>query len=432
MNRILCSTGALLGRANGRDYTLLADLEDKLECDGFELMMYDDWYEKADAVSAFLNGMKKPFVTFHVEKGVGDLISRNAEGDTEKAVELFEKNCELAQAIGSEKLVLHLWSGYDSDKDMPHCIEMYARCRDIAQKHEILLTVENVVCNQHDPISNMREVLKSFPDAAFTYDTKMAEFHGQLMDIASDENRPLWERVVHLHINDYKGGVMDWSNLKTLHLGDGQIDFHRFFDFVRRSGYNGDITIESTSFGKTDGIIDINKMNCSLAKARELARPVKEISDENILECVKVIRSSFLTVAVQFGFTQENAPRFTAFATDENRIKWRMYGEHRRMFGYFKDEKMVGYYSLLPNDKKECELSNLCVLPEYRHQGIGEELLLDAFVRARELGCTKMEIGIVEENRVLRKWYEGYGFIHRGTEKFDFFPFTCGYMTKEL
>jgi N-acetylglutamate synthase-like GNAT family acetyltransferase len=29
---------------------------------------------------------------------------------------------------------------------------------------------------------------------------------------------------------------------------------------------------------------------------------------------------------------------------------------------------------------------------------------------------------------VLRKWYEGYGAIHTGTEKFDFFPFTCGYM----
>ncbi|MBQ8978527.1 MAG: sugar phosphate isomerase/epimerase [Oscillospiraceae bacterium] len=270
MNRILCSTGALLGRANGRDFTLLADLEKRLECDGFELMMYEDWYEKAGAAAAFLKGLEKPCVTFHVEKRVGDLISRNAEGDTEKAAELFELNCKLAQEIGSEKLVLHLWSGLDSDKDMPHCIEMYAICRDIAQKYDILLTVENVVCNRNDPISDMHTVLKAYPDAVFTYDTKMAEFHGQLMDIALDENRPLWERVVHLHANDYKGGIKDWANLKTLHLGEGQADLEGFFDLVRERGYKGDITVESTSFGKTDGIIDVDKMNASLAKAREL------------------------------------------------------------------------------------------------------------------------------------------------------------------
>ena len=39
-----------------------------------------------------------------------------------------------------------------------------------------------------------------------------------------------------------------------------------------------------------------------------------------------------------------------------------------------------------------------------------------------------MNIGIVEENRILKKWYESFGFKHIRTQKFDFFPFTCGYM----
>lgn len=67
-----------------------------------------------------------------------------------------------------------------------------------------------------------------------------------------------------------------------------------------------------------------------------------------------------------------------------------------------------------------CELNNLCVHPEYRHKGIGEALVADAFRVARELGCTRMNIGIVEENQVLRKWYESLGFTHTGTKKFDF------------
>lgn len=49
-----------------------------------------------------------------------------------------------------------------------------------------------------------------------------------------------------------------------------------------------------------------------------------------------------------------------------------------------------------------------------------------------ELGCDKMNIGIVEENKVLRKWYEAFDCMHTGTQKFDFFPFTCGYMEKKL
>ena len=102
------------------------------------------------------------------------------------------------------------------------------------------------------------------------------------------------------------------------------------------------------------------------------------------------------------------------------------------MYVYYIDGKIVGYYSLVLLNDGVIELNNLAVLPEYRHRGIGGQLLLHAFDRARELGCGVMKIGIVEENKVLRQWYERYGFIHKGTEKFDFFPFTCGYLEKKL
>ncbi|MBQ3905409.1 MAG: hypothetical protein II743_01450, partial [Lachnospiraceae bacterium] len=35
-------------------------------------------------------------------------------------------------------------------------------------------------------------------------------------------------------------------------------------------------------------------------------------------------------------------------------------------------------------------------------------------------------------NQALRKWYEKYGVEHVGSQKFDFFPFTCGFMMKRL
>lgn len=51
---------------------------------------------------------------------------------------------------------------------------------------------------------------------------------------------------------------------------------------------------------------------------------IKKISVSEIAECVKVIRKSFATVADEFGFTVENAPRFTAFATTEERLYWHL------------------------------------------------------------------------------------------------------------
>lgn len=158
---------------------------------------------------------------------------------------------------------------------------------------------------------------------------------------------------------------------------------------------------------------------------------IQEIKKEDIPQCVEVIRKSFAT-ANEFGITEENGARFTAFATDEGRIEWHMFGEHRPMYGYYEKNRLIGYYSLLIKDNEECELNNLSVLPEYRHNKIGYSLLEHSFEKAKGLGCTKMNIGIVEENAVLRSWYEKYGFVHTGAEKYDFFPFTCGYMEKVL
>ena len=159
---------------------------------------------------------------------------------------------------------------------------------------------------------------------------------------------------------------------------------------------------------------------------------IKEIDRNDVAECVNVIRESFATVADEFGFTALNAPRFTAFATTEERLYWHLDGEHRPMYAFYDNGKIVGYYSLLLQDNNECELNNLCVVPTYRHKGIGEKLLKNAFKSAQELNCNKINIGIVEENKVLRDWYESFGFVHIGTKKFDFFPFTCGYMEKDL
>ena len=159
---------------------------------------------------------------------------------------------------------------------------------------------------------------------------------------------------------------------------------------------------------------------------------IREVKREDIPSCVNLIRTSFMTVADEYGFTEENAPRFTAFAISADRLYWHMDQEHRPMLAAEEDSILCGYYSLLIQENGECELNNLAVLPQYRHRGIGKQLLEHSYTTAKSLGCHTMNIGIVEENTVLRKWYEENGAIHIGTKKFDFFPFTCGYLKREL
>ena len=159
---------------------------------------------------------------------------------------------------------------------------------------------------------------------------------------------------------------------------------------------------------------------------------IRKIRREEVPACVRIIRNSHQTVADAFGITVENAPRYVAFATDENRLLWHMDSEHRLMFVEEENGILRGYYSLLLKNDGECELGSLSVLPEYRHQGIGTGLLRHAVSTAQEQGCRIMRLSIVEENSRLRKWYEQNGAVHTGTEKFDFFPFTCGYMMLRL
>ncbi len=159
---------------------------------------------------------------------------------------------------------------------------------------------------------------------------------------------------------------------------------------------------------------------------------IREVKREDIPECVDLIKNSFMTVANEFGFTKVNAPKFTAFATTNERLYWQMDHENRQMYVFEENGILCGYYSLLMQNNEECELNNLAVLPEYRHNGIGKNLLNHAFDTARDAGFKIVNIGIVEENTVLRKWYEHNGAIHVGIKKYDFFPFTCGNLKKTL
>ena len=268
MHRILCSTGALIGRPNGRDFRLLSPCAERLSCDGFEFMMYDSWYERAEELSRFLLGLALPVPVMHCEKRIGEALSQQEQEGREEAFRRFTVNCQLAALLGADKLVMHLWDGVPSDRQIENNLAAYPRLQSIARRHSLTLTIENVVCAAADPLTHWRELMNVDADARFTFDTKMAAFHGQTDAMYLPENRPLWERIVHLHLNDYAGGYKDWARLRTLHIGQGRIDFDRLFAFLKQIGYAGDYTVEATSF-LPDGVIHWDDLNRTFARIRQ-------------------------------------------------------------------------------------------------------------------------------------------------------------------
>jgi len=261
-NPILCSTGALIGRPNGRDFTLLRHCKEQLSCDGFEFMMYDSWYDKQDTLRKYIAELEVSIPVFHAEKSIGECISRNENGDTDTALTRFETNCVLAKDFGASLLVLHLWNGLHSDKNIAHNIAVYPYLREIADKHGMILTIENVVCNHADPMTHLLALKDAYPDVSFTFDTKMAAFHNQLPLLYRKEHRHLLGNIRHFHINDYGGGYLDWPNLRTLPIGAGHVDFAPLFALLHDSGYTGAYTVEATAFD-AQGIIHFDLLNDS-------------------------------------------------------------------------------------------------------------------------------------------------------------------------
>ena len=153
---------------------------------------------------------------------------------------------------------------------------------------------------------------------------------------------------------------------------------------------------------------------------------IQKVKFAELVTCLEVIHDSFKTVADELGLTVDNCPKHTSFiplSFLETQMNWGWL-----MYSLYYDGKMVGYMSLSKEEDDTFELHNLAVLPEYRHIGLGKELLDQAKSVVRAHNYNKLKVGIIEESTVLKNWYIANGFVHVGTKKFDHLPFTSGYL----
>ena len=157
---------------------------------------------------------------------------------------------------------------------------------------------------------------------------------------------------------------------------------------------------------------------------------IKQLCVSDLEHCLLVIRESHASVAKEFNLTRENCPKHTSFIEMRN-LQYHMENGYL-MYGYFIKNSIAGYCSLENKDNGVFELHNLAVLPKYRHKGLGTQMLDFCKAKVREMGGSKITLGLIEENITLKKWYCANGFTHVGTKKFEHLPFTVGYMENGL
>jgi sugar phosphate isomerase/epimerase len=262
--RLLCSTGAISRGPDATSESRVTTYGPRLAADGLEVMIYATWYGKLDEIAERFRTLERPMPVTHGEKSIGpDLVARDTTV-RDRAFARFEENCRFTVAIGADRIVLHLWGLPDGDALIDRQLEDLPHLLDIANRHAVTLAVEAIPCIVSDPLSVIQRVLETDDRARVTIDTEFLAMHGQLDAVFEAEWLWASSSVVHVHIKDFDGQLLDETGRRRYLLpGLGTIDFDRWFGHLADTGYRDAITLEAPVVDDS-GHVDVDAANASL------------------------------------------------------------------------------------------------------------------------------------------------------------------------
>ena len=95
---------------------------------------------------------------------------------------------------------------------------------------------------------------------------------------------------------------------------------------------------------------------------------IRKMANEELSQCVDVIRKSYETEAVAFGITEMNCPQHAAFITLD---RLQMSAEWGYVFyGAFEDDELIACFAIENKDDSVYELHLFSVLPDKRYGGV--------------------------------------------------------------
>jgi diamine N-acetyltransferase len=155
-------------------------------------------------------------------------------------------------------------------------------------------------------------------------------------------------------------------------------------------------------------------------------------SDEDVQECARMMKEAFATVAVQLGLTEGNAPTNPAFITAEKLRTYLL--KPVELYAYVVEGRIAGSVAVekAKSDDGTYYIERLAVSPAHRHKGYGEELIRFAESVIKGKNGVRVTIGIINENTVLKEWYQKLGFAVTSYKKFAHLPFEVCFMEKSI
>jgi sugar phosphate isomerase/epimerase len=269
--RVLCSMGAIARGPQAISEHRIVEIAPLLDVDGVEVMIYESWYDRLDQVADQLAASGLVIPATHGEKSIGPDLVADSGANRDRAFQRFDDNCRFTARIGGDRVVLHLWGLPDADALIDGQLDDLPTLLDIANRHNVMLAVEAIPCVVHDPLRLIHRVLDTDSRAKVALDTEFLGMHDQLDDVFTADW--LWEAdaVVHVHVKDFDGSILDpaTGRRRYLHPGEGNIAFDRWFDGLRDRGYRHAVSLESP-IARDDGTVDFASANGHLRNLRSL------------------------------------------------------------------------------------------------------------------------------------------------------------------
>ena len=155
-------------------------------------------------------------------------------------------------------------------------------------------------------------------------------------------------------------------------------------------------------------------------------------STDDLSAIVHVLQVSHGTVAKEFEFTRETNPTNNAFI-DASTLKIQL-NKGIDLVALSVNSQWIGCVAIEKSTRvaDTFYIEKVSVIPEYRNQGYGVQLMDFALTKIKESGGKNASIALIDSFTKLKNWYRSQGFIETGTKDFEQLPFRVCFMNKQL
>ncbi len=210
-----------------------------------EVIVYEPHGDMLPLATEAFSTFSKPVPVLHASKHIQFFIS--SPGMECHAATMIRESVNAAHDIGASLVVVHAWDGRFLELDMDMICKTMADCAAYASGYGVTLSVEALPSRAQYPGILIRQLLDASPLLTFTLDFEYAAIYDMfpyLLDMS--------DRLSNVHLRDYDGHWIIEGRRSYVRPGCGNLDFHHLLESLKKTGYDGNYTIEAPYAEKAD------------------------------------------------------------------------------------------------------------------------------------------------------------------------------------